>query len=128
MLVSPSSTKYLPGLKNLTYSERLRTLHADSLELRRLKSDLVLTYKLLHNLCNVDYKTFFSVRADSRTRGHPLKLVIQPMSRDCRKYFFSNRVTTIWNALPADTVLASSVASFKTKLNVVDFSKHVRWA
>jgi len=39
-------TKRLAGLHNLSYSERLKELNLCSLELRRLRSDLLLCYKL----------------------------------------------------------------------------------
>jgi len=126
--VQRTFTKYLPGLKNKSYNERLKFLGTESLELRRLKCDLSLTYLLLHDLCNVDYRKFFSVRTGSKTRGHPLKLIVQPAQRDCRRYFFSNRVTNIWNSLPADVVMAKSVGTFKRKLSNVDLTKYVRWA
>ena len=38
-------TKRLPGLKNLTYKERLAATNLDTLELRRLRTDL--KYRLL---------------------------------------------------------------------------------
>ena len=41
-------TKKLTGLKNMPYKDRLLFLNTDSLELRRLKSDLVTMYKVVH--------------------------------------------------------------------------------
>jgi len=38
-------TKRLPGLKHYTYFQRLNRLDLESLELRRLGQDLILTYK-----------------------------------------------------------------------------------
>ena len=126
--VQRSFTRYLPGLKGKGYSERLKILTADSLELRRLKCDLALTYSILHNLCDVDTDSFFTVRTGSKTRGHPFKLVIQPVRSDCRKYFFTNRVAGIWNLLPTEVVMARSLPSFKNKLLNCDLAKHVRLA
>jgi len=40
----------IPSLANLSYPERLAVLNLEPLELRRLKSDLVLYYKCLHDL------------------------------------------------------------------------------
>ena len=72
--------------------------------------------------------SFLSLRTNSETRGHPLKLVVQPVSRDCRKYFFSNRIVNIWNALPSDVVLAVSIEAFKRRLGRLDLTGYVRWA
>ena len=43
--VQRSFTKRLPGLKSLTYTERLLRLNLESLESRRVKADLVLLFK-----------------------------------------------------------------------------------
>ena len=42
-------TKWLPGMTNRTYRERLAVTGLESLELRRLIYDLVCTYKILSN-------------------------------------------------------------------------------
>ena len=39
------------------------------------------------------------------------------------KYFFSNRVVEIWNALPSTVVVASSFNVFKRMLDCVDLAK-----
>ena len=107
--VQRSFTKYLPGFYNKSYSERLSLLNADTLEVRRLKSDLTLCFRLLNNLCDFDFNNFFELRIDGRTRGHSLKLSVQPALHDCRKYFFSHRVVNAWNALPELLVTAPSL-------------------
>jgi len=40
---------------SVSYSERLGMLHAESLELRRLKSDLTLIYRIVHGLSALDF-------------------------------------------------------------------------
>jgi hypothetical protein len=40
-------TKRLPNLNRVTYEERLKILGLQSLELRRLKNDLITVYKIL---------------------------------------------------------------------------------
>ena len=126
--VQRNFTKYLPGLYNLSYSERLRLLGLDSLELRRLKADLCLTHAILHNLVDFDSNLFFTVRGCERTRGHPLKLVVQQIKRDCRKYFFACRVVHVWNALPSEAVMATTRVCFKKRLNSVVLDKYVKYA
>lgn len=125
--VQRNFTKYLPGLAKKSYSERLKLLRLDSLELRRIKIDLNLTYSLLHGLTGLDYKIFFTIRGNDRTRGHPLKLVVKSVQRDCRKYFFSQRVVNIWNLLPTEVVLAPTITSFKRRLSAIDLAGHTRW-
>ena len=58
--VQRSFTKRLPGLNNLTYRERLVVSKLDSLELRRLRVDLIMCYKIVFKLINVDFCASFS--------------------------------------------------------------------
>ena len=54
-------TKRLPGLKNLTYKERLAATNLDTLELWRLRTDLIVCYKIVFGLIKVDFNNFFLV-------------------------------------------------------------------
>ena len=47
--VQHRATRMVPGLKRLPYEDRLRRLDIYSLTARRLRGDLIETYKLLHN-------------------------------------------------------------------------------
>jgi len=53
-------TKRIPGFFNLSYPDRLARLNLYSLELRRLHLDLIYTYKLLHGLQGIDYRTLYA--------------------------------------------------------------------
>ena len=56
---------------------------------------------------------------DHNTRGHDWKL-FKPQSKkglQCRVHFFSQRVINYWNDLPSQVVTASSVNSFKSRLD-----------
>ena len=43
-------TKRLPGFQSLPYDDRCARLGIDRLELRRLRLDLILCYKIIHGL------------------------------------------------------------------------------
>ena len=45
--VQRRATKYLPTLKNMTYEERLKKLNLPTLQYRRMRGDLIETYKIL---------------------------------------------------------------------------------
>jgi hypothetical protein len=119
-------TRRIPGLSGLTYKDRLATLKMCSLEESRIRSDLILCYRVLNNLVCLDSAQFFTQSTETRTRGHPLKLYIPPVNHDYSKYFFSNRVPKIWNALPCDVVMAPSLTLFKKRLQAVDLSAYIR--
>ena len=53
-LVQRRFTKRLPGCSNYTYNERLTLLNLPSLELRRLRLDLIWCYKILFGLISID--------------------------------------------------------------------------
>ena len=59
---------------------------------------------------------FFSLKKDSTTRGHEVKLVKDQCRLDIRKYYFSQRTINEWNELSADCVNASSVNILNTRL------------
>ena len=51
------------------------------------------------------------------TRGHNLKLSRQTCRSRIRHDYFSQRIVEFWNGLPSDVVNASTVNSFKGRLN-----------
>ena len=67
-------TKRLPGLTALSYTERLAVLELDNLELRRLRLDLILAYKIVFRLGYVDFESYFTTMVNSVTRGYKYKL------------------------------------------------------
>ena len=60
---------------------------------------------------------FISLKKDSRTRAHEVKLVKDQCRLDIRKYSFSQRTIHKWNKLSTDCVTASSVNMFKNKVD-----------
>ena len=50
-----------PGMKSLTYHQRLTKLDLESLELRRIRADLIFAYKLIFGLVDIDPSEFFAV-------------------------------------------------------------------
>ena len=72
--------------------------------------------KMLNGYEHIDRNMFFSLKKDSRTRGHEVKLVKDQCRLDIRKHSFSQRTINEWNKLSTDCVTASSVNMFKTRL------------
>ena len=60
---------------------------------------------------------FFSLKKDSITRGHEVKLVKDQCRLDIRKHSFSQRTINEWNKLSTDCVTASNVNMFKNKVD-----------
>ena len=107
------STKIIPQLRDLSYEERPKECGLTTLETRRLRGDQIEVFKILTRYENIDRNMFFSLKKDSRTRGHEVKLVQDQCRLDIRKYSFSQKTINEWNKLPTDCITASSVNMFK---------------
>lgn len=118
-------TKWLPGFWNLDYKTRLERLKLDSLELRRLRQDLIFTYKVVFGLTGGTCSDFFAHNVNTHdTRGHEHKLYADFSRLDVHKYFFTQRVIIPWNELPAESKHFASVHNFKHFINNINLSKY----
>lgn len=81
-------TKRLPGQWNVPYTERLKAVGLERLDVRRLQQDLIMTYKILFGLTCLDRSQFFNLSPHTSTRGHDYKLFMPNVASDTRKYFF----------------------------------------
>ena len=97
------------------YEDRLQSLKLWSLEERRNRQDLIEVFKT-----RIRLQELFMLEENTKgTRGHSLKLAKMRCTRDCWRHFFSNRVINWWNRLDQQTVGASSLNVFKTRLSMI---------
>merc|ERR1712183_917962 len=83
------------NIKFDNYEDRLQKFKLESLESRRIKNDLTMLYKVLHNVVDVDFDKFFkfSVLGGYNLRRHKLHLKRTSNSKTiCHQSFFPNRV------------------------------------
>jgi len=84
-------TKRLRGCKNMDYSARLDHLQLQSLERRRLTADLVLTYRTIFGLIDLNVSDYFTLQSwigcSATTRGNPYKLCVNHCRINVRKHF-----------------------------------------
>ena len=115
--VQKRATRMILGLGKLDYNERLKQCGLISLEKRRVRGDLIQVFKMIKGIDGVDYRNYFQLSNERRTRGHSLKLVKTRSHLELRRNFFSLRIIDNWNKLPQAVVDADTVNSFKNRLD-----------
>jgi hypothetical protein len=106
------------------YNDRLSILGLESLQTRRTKNDLVMLYKIIYNIVDMDYTDYFEINkfGGYNLRRHSMHLTrkITPKTL-CRQNFFSLRVIKYWNDLPESTVTSLSLPIFKSNIKPLTF-------
>ena len=111
-------TKRVAGMNSLSYEERLKCLKLPSLAYRRLRGDLIETYKIMHEIYDpLTTKSLFKIDKTNKLRSHCYKLIKPRVNTTLFQNFFTNRIITAWNSLPEEVVTASSLNLFKNKLD-----------
>lgn len=98
------------GLKPCDYDKRLRYLKLDRLDIRRVKLDLLLCYKMFRGMTPDCYVIVEGMNIPSaRNKCHLLK---ERYTCLARSNFFANRVVDAWNSIP-ESVIRGSEDQFK---------------
>lgn len=111
-------SRYSFGRSRPSYSNRLTMMHLIDVDSRRRRGDLISTFKALTLTSDGAISHLFSLRGNSRLRGHELTLARPRFISRRGEYLFPSRVCRDWNALPAEVIFAPSVLSFKARLDV----------
>ena len=99
-----SATQIVNGLMKMEYEERLRRLKMTMLENRRLRGDMIETWKILNGGEDIDSFQFYQMATCSHNlRGHSMRLYPMRNKLDLHRYSFSQRVVKHWNHLPHHT-------------------------
>jgi hypothetical protein len=109
-------TRLLPEFRHLTYEERLQKFHLTTLKTRRLRFDIICVYRILKGMMSVDNSLFFT-QSTRISRSHADKLFVHFSRLDVRRYFFSQRIVSVWNDLPTSAIEANSLTIFKQALD-----------
>ena len=122
-------TKRLYGLHNLSYADRLRVLNSESLQSRRIKSDLKLYFAIINNLTSISSTDFFTIKHSvTRSGGTGHSLIMPRFHSNMERYLFKNRCINVWNVLPVSIINSSSLQCFKSRLNSTIIEDFVRIA
>ena len=115
--VQRRATRLLNECKDMPYPERLQYLDLHSLKGRRLRGDLIETYKMINKLTDIDFEKLFVLTHSDKTRNNKGKLIMGHSKSNTRKNFLSNRIVKHWNLLPEHFKFTKNTNSFK---NLVD--------
>ena len=121
--VQRRAVRMISGLRAQSYEDKLYELDLMSLEDRRIRGDLIQTWKILHGVDNVSEGTWFtrlhstSVR-DTRASSSPYTLVQNLANSELRRNMFSYRVVRSWNSLPLKVQSSVSINAFKNNYDV----------
>ena len=113
--VQKRATKQIPGMKNVSYEERLRKLELPTLSYRWLKGDMIEVYKIIQGHYDPEASTIIKLMNDTEqrfsTRTNSKKVVYNRANTNIRKNSFSIRIAKYWNKLP------ENINSFKNRLD-----------
>ena len=119
--VQRRATKLVNSLRKVPYADRLKHLNLLSMEDRRLRGDLIQTFKIINGLDKIDlinginYAKSLSMNL---RRSHNQRLVREINKRGTFRYnFLSNRIVPTWNGLSDYVISAKSLNSFKARVD-----------
>ena len=108
----------IPTLKVLAPPlDRLRYLSLPTLKYRRLRGDMLETYKILNDLYDNEAAPVLELSGTKMTRKNDKKLNKVMSKMELSKHFFTQRVVDVWNSLPSEIINSASVNIFKNRLD-----------
>ena len=122
--VQKKAVGMISGLSGNTYEEKLRELKLPSLILRRMRADMIQTFKIIKGMDKVDKHHWFKAPQPGRrtTRNIPNidgenSLQVLFHHTEIGKNFFSTRATKDWNNLPVNVKSTDKISVFKKLLD-----------
>ena len=95
------------------------------MELRRLKADLCMYYKIIVELIDLPVDEFFCFK-QSITRNNGACIYMNSFRLNAERYYFRNRCVSSWNSLATNVVSATSLNDFKRCLDGIDLCQFLR--
>ena len=109
--VQNKMTKLARNCHNQNPNQRNLTLGLLTHEKRRLRGDLINTWK------HIEDESLFTLRNDTRVRGHDKTIRVPRSNILIKKHSFSTRSIDVWNSLPSEIVNTSDLNSFKRDID-----------
>ena len=110
------ATKMIPNLRHIPYEERLEKTKLFPLEWRRMRGDLIETFKIFNRINNTHINKLYDL-SDNSLRNNGLKLKFKRFQSEVARYTFTRRIPRVWNGLPMEVIASSSIDTLKKKLD-----------
>ena len=94
----------------------IEDLHWESLETRRLKHRISLTYRIVHSHVAIPLDRYFRLSRKTRSCTHPYKLTSYHSGIDYQDSSFFYQVSSVWNLLPIELVEPLELSVYKARL------------
>ena len=102
-------------LKRKDYATRCKLMDIEQLSNRRVRGDLIEMFKLNKGIESVKWVS--KIQKSTARSNRRCQLRREVVKNNQRHNFYTNRVANPWNKLPDTVVAASSVNSFKNRLD-----------
>jgi hypothetical protein len=115
--IQHKATKMIPELRNKQYPARLEELQLTTLERRRLRGQLIETFKYLKGFTRASPTGLFDLNDEPRNRNNGQKLIVKRFNTSVAENFFPIKIANVWNRLPSAVVNCNTVNAFKNNLD-----------
>jgi hypothetical protein len=115
--VQRRATRLLEECRDMTYMQRLQYLGLHSLKGRRIRGDLIETYKIFSSLVDLKVEDMFELPEYTATRNSDRKIYIERWETKIRKFTIRYRSAKYWNNLTNTLKFAPDTNKFK---NLID--------
>ena len=112
------ATKLISEIRNKGYEMRLQALDLLTFEQRRLRGQLIETFKIIRGHSTLDPNLIFSF-SNNPTWGHEFKLEAPMFRTNKFRDLMTVKVCALWNSLPMEVVYSTLVKAFKRNLDEI---------
>ena len=117
--VQRRAEKLVRVLEHKSHKDWLRKLGLFSMEIRRVREDLITFYNYLEGGCDEVCVGLFSQVTNKNMRGNGLSLCKGKFRLKKKKKFFSKRMIRYWNRLTREVKESPSLEVFKKHVDAV---------
>jgi len=112
-------------MKTFSCHQSLVRLGLESLQLRRLRADLLFTCKLIFDIVNLKLSDFSISNFHRTSRRHQYQLYLPTCKSRIRSNSYPYRVLSVWNELSPHENDFNSLVSFKFSLTSEQLLRHL---